>query len=207
MRNASRSNSRAVSSTGVAVDGHLARVEVEAHGPDLERRLVAARAAGERAQPGEQLLDRKRLGQVVVGAGVEPDHAVADAVERRQHQDRHVVARAAGAAAHAEAVHVGQAHVEDHQVGLLALHRREALGAGAGELDAVARLAQLELEHAGDRGVVLDDQDTLGRGGHAPTIAALWRPLRILTKPAARLLPAPRRGIRRGTYGGIGNNS
>ena len=117
------------------------------------------------------------------------------------------MARAAGAAAHAEPVHVGQAHVEHHQVRLLALHRREALGAGRRDLDPVPRLAELELEHAGDRGVVLDDQDTLGRGGHAPTIAALRRPLRILTKPAARLLPAPRRDLRRGTYGGIGNNS
>ena len=36
--------------------------------------LVAlpARAAQQRAQPGDQLLARERLGQVVVGAGLEP---------------------------------------------------------------------------------------------------------------------------------------
>ena len=40
--------------------------------------LGGSRAAGERAQPGEQFLERERLDQIVVGAGVQPDDAVTD---------------------------------------------------------------------------------------------------------------------------------
>ena len=88
--------------------------------PRRERRAGIAGPAGQRAQACEQLLDGERLGQVVVGSGVQADHTVADAVERSQHQDRHAVAGPAGRTAHAEPVQIGQPHVEDDQVGLLA---------------------------------------------------------------------------------------
>jgi hypothetical protein len=38
-------------------------------------------AADQRAQPGDQLLGLERLGEIVVGAGVEPGDAVADGVD------------------------------------------------------------------------------------------------------------------------------
>ena len=82
------------------------------------------------------------------------------------------MAGAARPPADGEAVHVRQAHVEHDQVGAVALDRRQAVRSGRRHLDVVAGLRQLELEHARDRGVVLDDEHALPGGVHAPTIAA-----------------------------------
>ena len=48
----------------------------------------------ERAQPSEQLAEIERLGEVVVGAGIEAGDALLDGVERRQHQNGHLASRA-----------------------------------------------------------------------------------------------------------------
>ena len=61
-------------------------------------RRVAAAAADRRtpeqgAQAGQQLGEAERLGEVVVGAGVEPDDAVELAGARGEHQDRALEAR------------------------------------------------------------------------------------------------------------------
>ena len=137
-------------------------------GPGLERARRGRRATQERAQPRQQLLDRERLREVVVRAGVEAEHAVAEAVERRQHQDRQVVALSPGLAADREAVAVGQAQVEDDRGRLIARERGQRLVAAADADDVVAGLRELDLEHAGDRLVVLDDEDALTGGGHVP---------------------------------------
>ena len=57
--------------------------------PDAEQAALALEAAPQQgAQPGQQLGQRVGLDQVVVGAGIEPLHAVVDGVARRQHQHR-----------------------------------------------------------------------------------------------------------------------
>ena len=64
------------------------RVEGEVGDP---QQLLGSRHAGaaeQRAQPREQLVERERLDEVVVGAGVEPGHAVGDLVARGEHEDR-----------------------------------------------------------------------------------------------------------------------
>ena len=68
---------------GVAApDAAGGRVELEV--ADLEHRGALDRAAaGERAQARQQLGERERLGQVVVGAAVEAGHAVLDARRAR----------------------------------------------------------------------------------------------------------------------------
>src|SRR6185437_7374324 len=98
--------------------------------------------------------------------------------------------------ADAEAVHVGQPHVEDDQVGAVALHGGEAVRAGRRDLDPIARLAQLQLEDARNRGIVLDDEHALRGGVHAPTIAVATAPLRILTERPGERLRAPAWGLR-----------
>ncbi len=52
---------------------------------------VVLRSAQERPHPSEQLLEVERLGQVVVGSGIEPGDSIARFGAGRQHQHRHLV--------------------------------------------------------------------------------------------------------------------
>ena len=56
---------------------------------DADVRLLGRRvAAQQRPDPRQQLAERERLDEVVVGAGVQPVDPVADGVAGGQHQDR-----------------------------------------------------------------------------------------------------------------------
>ena len=70
----------------------------------------------------EQLLALERLDEVVVGARVQPLDARVERVAGGQDQDRHVVV-GAQRARDVEAVELGQAEVEDHEIG----HERAAV--------------------------------------------------------------------------------
>jgi hypothetical protein len=108
-----------------------------------------------------------RLGDVVVGADLEPDHLVGLGRARGEHHDRHARRRfcRADATTHLEPAKSRQHQVEDHRRRTLALDERKA------EL-AVGRLEDLEsfrLEiHAhqlADVALVLDDQQLATLGG------------------------------------------
>ncbi|MNE81072.1 hypothetical protein D3C80_1776970 [compost metagenome] len=74
--------------------------------------------AAERTKPRHQLLDRKRLGEIVVGAAIETGDTIVDGAERRQHHDRRFDAQGAQLRNEAQAFAVGQATIEhDHVVG------------------------------------------------------------------------------------------
>ena len=77
---------------------------------------VRGAAPEQRPDPGEQFGQAERLGHVVVGAGVESDHGVDLVGAGGQHQDREGVAVGAQPAADLQAVHAGQAQVENDQV-------------------------------------------------------------------------------------------
>ena len=68
------------------------------------------------------------LGQEIVGAGIEPLHAVARLVERRHHDDRNMSGhgRVLEPPAHLEAVHAGHHHVEQDDVAQALLAERDA---------------------------------------------------------------------------------
>ena len=74
-----------------------------------------AGAAQHRADARQQFLGAERLGQIIVGAGVEPGHAVGLADARGQHDHRRGAALAK-LSQHFEAIQHGQHHVEDDQV-------------------------------------------------------------------------------------------
>ena len=78
---------------------------------------ATVRAPQQRAQPGDDLLEAERLGDVVVAAGGQPGDAVLDGVPGGEEQHRHVRVVAAQPAQHLEAVEVGQHHVEHDGVG------------------------------------------------------------------------------------------
>ena len=78
--------------------------------------VVALRrpAAQERVQPGDDLLERERLHDVVVGARLQPRDPVADLVARREDAHRQVVSGPAQAPQDLQPVEVGHRHVEQH---------------------------------------------------------------------------------------------
>ena len=104
-----------------AADGDVAAHEIDLELADLEGGGILVRGAGGVAQrhahARQQLAGAERLGHVVVGAGVERGDLVALLAARRQHDDRHR-APLAQPPDDLQAVHVGQAEVEDHDVGL-----------------------------------------------------------------------------------------
>ena len=125
------------SGTGSPRIDHLVALGVEGDVADLERlaaQLVAPRLVGPAAQhgphAGHQLAQPVRLGDVVVGADLEPDDGVDLAALGRDHDDRHR-RPAAELAAHVDAGHLRQHHVEQHEVRADGVEHVERLGAVA----------------------------------------------------------------------------
>ena len=112
---------------------------------------VAVRAPQERLDPAHQLAQPERLRQVVVRAELEPDDLVDLVVAGGQDEDRRLRAGGAEPAQDLEAVHAGQADVEDDEVRRLVRRELEALLAGAGDGDLVALLLEGVLDARGRR--------------------------------------------------------
>ena len=96
---------------GIKIDMQLTGIE-RALG-DNAARLRIRKAPERRANAREQLLDRKRLGQVVVGAGIECTNLVRILAARRNHNNRHT-RPCAHRLHHLDTIHIGQAQIEQH---------------------------------------------------------------------------------------------
>ena len=159
--------------------------------------LVLVRGAGGVAQrhahARQQLAGAEGLGQVVVGAGVERGDLVALLAARRQHDDRHV-RPLAQAPDHLQAVDVGQAEIEDDDVGLARGHLDQAVGAGRRLEEPVALARQGRAQEAPDLRLVLDDRTTTGSGigGRRPRGCSAERQREEERDAAARAGSAPR---------------
>ena len=119
---------------------------------------MAGGAAHQRPQPRQHLLHMERLGDVIVGAGVDALDLVAPPVAGGQDQDRH---RAPGLAPRLEdrdAVALGQADVEHDRVIGLGVAAKPAFLAIESAVDRIAR----RLERGGDLAIeiaiVFDNQ-------------------------------------------------
>ena len=124
-----------------------------------------AGAAQHRADPRLELVHAEGLDDVVVGAGVQGLHDRGVVVARGHHDDR----RAAHGAQHREQavpVEVGQAQVEQHEVGLLVEGVLQADHPRGGARDRVPAVGERADERGADPGVVLDDQHVC-HSGHA----------------------------------------
>src|SRR5215470_16455279 len=146
----------------------LAAATVHAHVAkgQLVRLLAWTRPPQHRAYAGQQLTQRERLGQVIVGAQLQPAHTIDFLPARREHDDGHVDRPSPELPTHVPAAQLGHHDVEDDQIRrrLHDLLQRLLAVEGAGRL--VALVAKVVLEPTHDLGLVVDDQDA--RDGRSP---------------------------------------
>src|SRR5690606_31106787 len=111
-----------------------------------------------RLDPGQEFAHREGLGQVVVGADLQPDDTVHLVVARGEHQDRHGTG-ASDVSADIEAVDGGEHDVEDDQVGRVGGRLGDgglAVGDGA---YLVTRLLEVVRDRRANTRFILDDED------------------------------------------------
>ncbi len=119
------------------------------------------------AQPGLQLVEVEGLGQVVVRAGVQAQHAVAHGAARSQDEHGRAQALAARTFQHLQAVQPGQAQIQHHGVGLAHQPLRQGRGAVGRRLHLDAAPDQRALQR-GAHGVVIFYEQQL-HGPHVST--------------------------------------
>ena len=119
---------------------------------------------------GEQLLHSERLGDVVVRSRVERLDLVGAVGSPGQHDDGRL-GPAAQALDHLHAFQVGQAEVEDHQVGRVPGGHLERLGPGGRHVHLVLAHPQVDAQRAQDLRLVVDDQHP-GHGAVPPAVSS-----------------------------------
>ena len=123
----------------------------------------AVAAAQDHIDPRHQLARAERLGDIVVAADLETEHAIDLVVARRQEQDRHI-GGLADLAADIEPVQLRHADIEHDEGRLLSRKLRQRLDAVARLGGDHAGLAQGEANHLPDMRVVVDDKDAMSQG-------------------------------------------
>ena len=124
--------------------------------------------AGERAYASDQLHFVDRLGDEIVGAGLEAAHAVGWTVERRDHHDGQMRGRnvALEASADLETIHLGHHDVEQNDVAKGLFTDRDRFGAARCRQDVEIFRAEPSFEQLAVGGVVVDDENTRGHRVH-----------------------------------------
>ena len=125
----------------------------------IGRRELAVGAPQERADTGEQLAEAVGLGDVLVGAHLEPERDVHLVRLDGEHEDRRAHPGAAELATHVEARSVGEPDVEDEEMRVGAPCVRDGALGRALAMDLVALAPDPLHEGLGDGRVVLDHQD------------------------------------------------
>jgi hypothetical protein len=115
--------------------------------------------AKERPHPGQQLLQREGLDQVVVGSGVQPLHSIFDRVPRREHEHWSAVSDPAQQPADLQAVDARHQDVEHDQVRGDLPQPVQGLVPVGRQVDLVPLAGQGALERVPHRGLVVDHQD------------------------------------------------
>ena len=145
---------------------------------------------------GHQLAQAERLGDVVVGAGIEAADGVSLAVNRGQHDDRGRDLGPAHLPAQLAPVAVRQADVQQDDVELPGLGLLQPLGRGRrfGRLE-LAVQRQLLGQRPAQVVIVVDQQDFLGRGsGHGAPLRCLscpWGSHNTLEQRETSCFPRP----------------
>jgi len=128
------------------------------------RQRVRVIAAQDSPQPGQEFFHRERLGDIVVGAGVERSDLVPRPGAARQDDDRGP-GPPAQSLDHLDAVHIGQPEVKDDRIRWPPGCLGERVAAGRGGGDVVTAHAQVDAQGAEHRGLVIDHQHPGPDGG------------------------------------------
>src|SRR3989475_4793889 len=146
----------------LAVARHLAAAGVEQESIHLQRRRRDRLGPpSQRLHPRQQLLERERLGDVVVRPHAQRLDLEVDRVLCRQHEHRQPPPAVAQGTQHVDAGDLRQAQIEDHDVVVRAspAGATQPLVAVPDELDVVPRLVQTAAHVITDRFVILNHQD------------------------------------------------
>jgi hypothetical protein len=154
------------------------RVALVAHHPlsrvEDELRVIEAFALVPKARSPErgpyachQLVERKRLDQIVVSASVEATDAVLDRVAGGQNEDRRRGAPTQPPA-HLEPVHARKPEIEDHQLGWPLGEGKKRGRPVSLDTRFIPFVTHFERQRARDTRIVLDDQHPRGRGAPHP---------------------------------------
>jgi hypothetical protein len=143
---------------------------IQGHAGALEDRLLGDRVAAlQRMQPGDDLGEGERLGQVVVGAEVEPLDTRSDVGGGREHEDPRRALGAHELTAHLVAVDVGQVAIEDDDVVVDDGRAPESLIAVERDVDGESVAAKAAREGLGEPGLVFGDEDAHGHDERSVT--------------------------------------
>lgn len=139
---------------------HAARAAVERQFADGQFGLngIFGNLAQTRPYAGLQFFDAERLGDVVVGAGIEQADFGAHRTFGRQNNNWRLEALGAQLLANGQARHVGQAKIEQHDVKLFGGRLAQTAGTALGRVDVIGRIAQRFIQGQGDSGLVFYDQ-------------------------------------------------
>ena len=145
----------------VALDAERRWVDHKITDPD-QGGTPFRRTASQRADPRFQLGDRERLGQVVIGPFIQPRHAILDARQRGQHQDRCSESVLAQLSTDVETGHAVQDHIEDDETVWGGSGPGDCVRTAGNGVDRMPVVDQRHPERGGDGGLVLHDQDSQG---------------------------------------------
>ena len=114
---------------------------------------------GQGADPGEQFLEIERLAKVVVGAAVQPSHAVGHGISGREEEHRSLTLALAEPPQQAQAVRSGKPPVQQDEIPLARAEGVPPVLGVAGVLDRVPLFPEPADDEIGDLVIVFDYQD------------------------------------------------
>ena len=156
-------------------------------------------AAQDDVDPRDELARAERLGDVVVAADLEAEHAVDLVVARRQEQDRNV-GGLSDFAADIQPVEFRHADIEHDQIGPVGGKAGQCFLAVARLEDGHAGLLQCDADDLADVQVVVNDENAVRQGSLREVVLACGRIFRLgvqgaLEPPAPKAPAAPGRHL------------
>jgi len=118
------------------------------------RGLQFGRAAKKCAETGEEFAKFERLGQIIVGAVIEPGDAIFDGVSSGEHENGNCGAGLAEAVANFKTAEAGKHDVQNDQIVGIDFGLLESFGTGCDGIDGIGLFFQAFDDKALDAGIV-----------------------------------------------------